>query len=608
MSNLSTSLLKSKYQIKDYFDKTPSLSLFRYLFSSSIGGSLNFVDATFSLAMCCVTYLCQKHHDHDLLDEDIDQNILSGAYRMHDFAVTTWFEFVERFIHLSRQDALSQELIDALETLRCERTQGTCTEGAEVSTQLSLEPFKSVSPALHDMLCKVAHFRRISLKGNFDNDHGMVKDASRFDCRSNQLTTTGSSWTGLDPLTISASSVRIYQQFNDLLCRKNKHQNCHCEVIRWHYGQRLFKCGYLSCSFRRHGFESRSLQKSHMKHHDRPWKCSIQDCAYAEGGFLSRKMRDDHYKDHIATGPQEIPRAENPEPDEIQPLLFDLVKADKVEVVRSLLSQFKALPSEIQKAIRECAASFGSAAMIDLIEPFDQKTFPTDTMKSSIRAGNVELFKHLLSRSKGFDYGYSWTRPYLNLVHEVLRSDSEENFETWVSYIDYDRKAKASSPWGVELTYPFAVMATAGHPSREDLLISLWEKADILKSFDRLYLGSALINVASSTCSVKLAKYFVDHGAEVDFRRSRVYLTPLHHAARQNSAAAAEMMKYLLLQGADPELTAGRAALKIRDEKGAKGIAQWLGMSWDELIAKTKEEREKIASKEHEQPSSISST
>ena len=606
MSNLSTSLLKSKYHLEDYFDETRSLSLSRYLFSPSIGGSLNFADATFSLAMCCVTYLCQKHHDHNLLDEEIDQNVLSGAYRMHDFAATTWFEFVERFIHLSQQDTLSQELINALETLRCERTQETYTESGEASTQTSLEPFKSVSPALKDMLCKVAHFRRTSLKGNFDNDHGMVKDASRFDCRSIQLTTTGSSWTGLDPLTISASSVRIYQQFNDLLCRGNKHQNCHCEVIQWHYGQRLFKCGYLSCSFRRHGFESRSLQKSHMKHHNRPWKCSIQDCAYAEGGFLSRKMRDDHYKDHIATGPREVPYAENPEPDEIQPLLFDLVKADEVEVVKSLLSQFEALPREIKTALRECAASFGSGAMIDLIEPFHRDTFPTDSIKSSIRAGNVDLFKHLLSRSKSLNH--HWIRHYSGLVHEVLSSDSEEIFETWVGYIDYDRKAKDSSPWGTHFTMQSVIMTTAGHPGRENLLITIWEKADILKSFDRLYLGSALISVASSTCSVKLAKYFVDHGVEVDFRRSHLYLTPLHRAARQNSAAAAEMMKYLLLQGADPELTARRSALKIRDEKGAKGIAQWLGMSWDELIAKTKEEREKIASKEHEQPSSISST
>ena len=312
-------------------------------------------------------------------------------------------------------------------------------------------------------------------------------------------------------------------------------------------------------------------------------------------------MRDDHYKDHLATGSEEMSHAENPEPDEIQPLLFDLVKADKVEVVRSLLPQFWALPLEIQEAIQECAASFGSAAIFDLIEPFRARepTFPSDILRSCIRAANIDLFKHLLSRSKT----HSRCR-YSRIVREVLRSDSEEIFENWVSYIDYDRntdrKTRSRIPWGAYFIRSDVIMATAGHPGRENLLITIWEKTGMLKSFNRRHLGSAVANVASSTCSVKLARYFVDHGAEVDFRRSEAYFTALHHAARQDSAAAAEMIKYLLLQGANPEVTGGRARLKVRDEKGARGIAQWLGMSWDELIAKTKEEREKIASKEHE--------
>jgi hypothetical protein len=174
MSSSSTSLLRSKHQALP--SEPLSLSSYRYLFSSNIDGSLNFADSTFSLATCCVTYLCQKHHDHDLLDEDIAHNILSGAYRLHDFAATTWFELVERYVHLIRQDSLSYELIDVLATLRCERAEETLIEGAEASTTLGLEPFKSVSRALHDMLCKVAHFRRTSLKGSFDKDKGTVKD------------------------------------------------------------------------------------------------------------------------------------------------------------------------------------------------------------------------------------------------------------------------------------------------------------------------------------------------------------------------------------------------------------------------------------------------
>ena len=99
--------------------------------------------------------------------------------------------------------------------------------------------------------------------------------------------------------------------------------------------------------------------------------------------------------------------------------------------------------------------------------------------------------------------------------------------------------------------------------------------------------------MASSTCSITLAKALIEYGATVDDRRSSLYLTPLHCAARQTSAAAADLMKMLLFAGADPEAKAGRAKLRISEEKGAKGISKWLGMSWDELVARAKEEREK---------------
>jgi Ankyrin repeat len=306
-------------------------------------------------------------------------------------------------------------------------------------------------------------------------------------------------------------------------------------------------------------------------------------------------MRDDHYLNHIPSGPQEIPHAEIPEADEIQPLLFDLVKADKVDVVRNLLDQISALPRLIREALEECAASFGSAAMIDLIQPFQRSYFPHSSLRSSIRAANIDVFKHLLSRSEDCDdKRYAYGATYSSILSDVLVSDSEQFFEEWERYIDVEFKGwkkTTSVPFGERYLRPRVIRATAGHPGRENMLITIWEKTLVLESIDHAYLGSALVNVAATICSVRLAKFFVDLGAEVDCRRSELYLTALHHAARQDSAAAAEMMKYLLLQGADPELVAGRAHLRIRDEKGAKGIAQWLGMSWDELVAKTKEER-----------------
>ena len=183
---------------------------------------------------------------------------------------------------------------------------------------------------------------------------------------------------------------------------------------------------------------------------------------------------------------------------------------------------------------------------------------------------------------------------------EVLRSDSEEAFEPLLSQIESDVNILIHRfSWDERVIQRIAIQATDGHPDRENLLITIWEKAGIPKSGVRT-LGTALINVASSTCSVKLAEYLVGHGAEVYNRRSDKCLTALQHAARRTSAAAAEMMKYLLLQGADPEAKSGQARLRIHEEKGAKGIAKWLGMSWDELVAKTKEERKKIPVKSME--------
>lgn len=339
-----------------------------------------------------------------------------------------------------------------------------------------------------------------------------------------------------------------------------------------------------------------------MKHHDRSWKCSIQDCEYAKGGFLSRKMRDDHHRDHKENGPEAIPHGDNLDADEIQPLLFDLVKADDVDGVRNLLDQFKTLPREIQQAIREYAASVGSIEMFDLLQPLNQNFF--DTFRSSIRVANIEVFKHLVSRCSNFSqHGLSFSQhglsfSYSEILAKILTSDSEEFFEEWEKYLDEEcKKLTTSVSYASNYTNPRVIRATAGLPGRENLLISVWEKIGILKELNHRDLGSAVISVASTTCSVKLAKYFIDHGAKVDFRRNEFYLTPLHHAARQNSAAAAEMMKYLLEQGANPELNCARASLKIRDEKGAKGIARWLGMSWDELVEKTKEEREKAVGK-----------
>jgi Ankyrin repeats (many copies) len=193
-----------------------------------------------------------------------------------------------------------------------------------------------------------------------------------------------------------------------------------------------------------------------------------------------------------------------------------------------------------------------------------------------------------------------WRCEHASVLRTVLMSDSEEVYEEWEKYLDIEyihNSRRDGGSFGFRFVLESIIRSTAGHPNRERLLLSLWEKMDLRRSLPARYIGDVLKIVAYTTCSIKLAKFLIDHGADVNHGRSDSYMTPLHVAARRTSAEAAEMMKFLLFCGADPEAKTSRAPLRIEDEKGAKGISKWLGMSWNELVIQAKEEREKTVIK-----------
>lgn len=398
----------------------------------------------------------------------------------------------------------------------------------------------------------------------------------------------------LDPLTISRTSVQIYKQFNQILtdCATNHHQHCRCQVLRRHYGERIFECGITGCLFHRHGFKPSSVRKSHMKHHDRPWKCSVEDCEFAEGGFLSRKMRDDHLNKYYTTNATRTEVHQNPpDPDEVQPLLFDLVQADETDRVRELLPYFQKLDWEFQNAMLEIAAYSGSPTMIDVLISAQLCWQPGTLAKKAIEGLNVDTLKHLLDMAE-----HVRILEHMHLLTPLVASGSEPLLEVWKLYFNPKVVTQRSCHVHDELNFLDTIKVTKGDPNKESFLISFWERARADVIFTKRALGMGLSFVAQTTCSVRLAKYLIDLGADVNFAPKGHAVTPVWHAARRDSAAAADLIRYLLLNGADPDLTPTKPSMaypKIQDEKGPRGIAKWLGMSWDELLVKSKEEREK---------------
>lgn len=64
---------------------------------------------------------------------------------------------------------------------------------------------------------------------------------------SNTSVNLGNTWINLDPLTLSHSSDRIYQQLETLLCPESGHaRNCRCSKLQRHYGRGIFKCEFLT--------------------------------------------------------------------------------------------------------------------------------------------------------------------------------------------------------------------------------------------------------------------------------------------------------------------------------------------------------------------------
>lgn len=312
-------------------------------------------------------------------------------------------------------------------------------------------------------------------------------------------------------------------------------------------------------------------------------------------------MRDEH----LDSGHQEAKSQaqlfpSDPDIDEIQPLFFDLIRLDKVEAVKSILDHLEKLSSSVRAELEKLVVSYGSVSMAEVVYNRDNVFRVRDIIPLvfSIRGMNFETFRWLLSRN-GVTESKGTGEDGL-VLRELLISGSPEMFQECEEYlIDRSNKSKLErkEPYVDDSMSLGVIKATAGDLVRENLLLSLWAALEIRsatsKLKDQYNLDTALLNVAKTTCSIVLAKALLQYGANANFKKHDSYLSPLHYAARQSSLQAAELTKLLLYHGADPELQAGRSKLKISEEKGAKEIAKWLGMSWDELIQKIKLDREK---------------
>lgn len=135
----------------------------RYIFNPRIDGYIDSTAATLNLANCCIWYLCQSHHDTWISDDEIAKNLISGDYRLHNFAVTMWLDLVERYVSLNGSNPLPSKLTDALDCLATDRSNSEFAASTELVGQSQkpyLEKFKDEWPTQYTLLLNTVQFHR----------------------------------------------------------------------------------------------------------------------------------------------------------------------------------------------------------------------------------------------------------------------------------------------------------------------------------------------------------------------------------------------------------------------------------------------------------------
>lgn len=140
----------------------------RYLFNPRICGFIDSMEATLSLTLCCIMYLCQWHHNPEIEDEELCQNTIYGAYRLHDFAMNRWFQLVENYSNSIQSSMSRKQLVHRLQMLLDKRSNENFWSPPNLPTHPGLANFESTCPRVHKLLCATAQFRRSWLNSDFN--------------------------------------------------------------------------------------------------------------------------------------------------------------------------------------------------------------------------------------------------------------------------------------------------------------------------------------------------------------------------------------------------------------------------------------------------------
>ena len=420
------------------------------------------------------------------------------------------------------------------------------------------------------------------------------------------IPSSAEAWVNIDPLTVSSSCVRIEALYRDMLCHQSNPdhgQDCNCPKLRRHYGSNLYKCHYFACPHRRYGFKKESECAGHIEnHHRRPWKCSAQSCDFAVIGFQTHAALEMHrMKFHKMVPAADFIESSVLEDEALYPLLYELVDSGNIGELEVMWPACRSKVNDLTAAdLIAMAAAQGSLPIVQMLlewddkrqEPRNEKVKLGLVVNDAVQSGNLELTRWILDKATAWGCRGRTNTRYRDVVVAVLKSESAEIFETWQDVIMSDRYAQDSPLW--RGLFEETVLSTARRfPEQQMRMFGSWRRLAERGSLSLEHLGQGLVNVAKTTCSIDQAKVLLELGAPIDFPRpwSNHGYTALHWTSKKTTEEAAEFMRFLILEGAEPHVPFGRT--RPSDGAGAQNIHRWLNVTWDQLVDLGESERKR---------------
>ncbi|KAF4495971.1 nacht domain [Fusarium agapanthi] len=528
-------------EVEDECLKFVHFTVKEYLLRNQNNKLLDEGEALLEISTTCLAYLCSDCLDPDLSDDDIERNIISGAYRLLNFAHHQWAECLRLCTRHFRDD-LPPQLVPLLGHIMQDLANPYYNQDSETNLGLwSLNRFKSNLEEV-EAISRSLDFRNIM--------------ATSYDWR-------------LD------------------------------EDIQKHYGLAVNRCPFISCRFHSSFLRSRTLRDEHIRHHDRPFKCALEACEYSTLGFSSRGQLEHHWAQcHQRPTEFQIPGdLDALQREDLDALVMEYIMRDEVQEMERILPSIisRSSKSSFRSPFEGLLASHGSVAMARLILgehlSLDDDTVRMSFVPHAIKSCNIPVIEW------AFSTGIINRGRYIshNFISEIVASGSIEVFNIWHNNI-------LSNDYFVSMPIACFLPGHKCSPVIELELASFWIGQYKSGNLDANKASWLLKELVTSSCSLVLAEALVACGADVNYRTANRprSLSPLHQVVRKTTAEAAYLAEYLLLSGADPltEYTytvgknKGQTATPC-SEPGAKGISKWLGKTWDELVEWAADERRK---------------